>query len=108
MGERVGLSHITIRDTEFDKVSAPSIQVLAKISQIFNMDEQKEVLMYELAAKSKKHPTVPGDILEYITSNYALRNTIRVAKKLNVTDEELGEVIQQLIKNRGKEYNVSR
>jgi DNA-binding XRE family transcriptional regulator len=109
MARRLNISHVYLSDIEKGSEFSPKNEVLAKIIKILNYSEADQALLYELAAKARPYPTIPEDISEYIAgdSNLHLRNALRIAKKLNVTDKEWGEFIDKIIKNRIENKNIT-
>ncbi|MDR1629532.1 MAG: helix-turn-helix domain-containing protein [Oscillospiraceae bacterium] len=100
--ELLDLSPVHLSNIENDRRPAPKDEVLKRIIEVLQLNKQEQIEMYELAAKSKDIPTVPGDLPEYISANELARVALRTAKDVDATDNEWIEFIEKLRK-RSKE-----
>jgi len=100
--ELLGLSPVHLSNIENDRRPAPKDEVLKKIIEELQLNKPEQEEMYELAAKSKDIPTVPGDLPEYISGNELARVALRTAKDVDATDKEWMEFIEKL-KKRSKQ-----
>jgi len=100
--ELLDLSPVHLSNIENNRRPAPKDEVLKKIIEVLQLNKQEQEEMYELAAKSKDIPTVPGDLPEYISGNELARVALRTAKDVDATDQEWKEFIEKL-KKRSKQ-----
>lgn len=104
--ELLDLSPVHMSNIENDRRPAPKDEVLKRIIEVLQLNKQEQEEMYELAAKSKDIPTVPGDLPEYISGNELARVALRTAKDMDATDNEWMEFIEKLKKrSRQEEQN---
>lgn len=96
--ELLDLSPVHLSNIENNRRPAPKEDVLKKIIDVLQLNKQEQIEMYELAAKSKDIPTVPGDLPEYISGNELARAALRTAKDVDATDKEWMEFIEKLKK----------
>jgi len=101
--EMLDLSPVHLSNIENDRRPAPKDDVLKKIIEVLRLNKQEQIEMYELAAKSKDIPTVPGDLPEYISGNELARAALRTAKDVDATDKEWLEFIEKLKKRSRQE-----
>ena len=101
--EMLDLSPVHLSNIENDRRPAPKDDVLKKIIEVLHLNKQEQIEMYELAAKSKDIPTVPGDLPEYISGNELARAALRTAKDVDATDKEWLEFIEKLKKRSRQE-----
>lgn len=101
LAELLDLSPVHMSNMENDRRPAPKDDVLKRMIDVLLLDKQEQILMYELAAKSKDIATVLSDLPEYITSNELARVALRTAKEVDATDKEWQEFIKKL-KERSK------
>jgi len=94
--ELLDLSPVHISNIENDRRPAPKDDVLKRLIKVLNLNKQEQIEMYELAAKSKRITTVPGDLPEYISKNELARVALRTAKDVDATDCEWMEFINKL------------
>lgn len=105
--ELLDLSPVHMSNIENDRRPAPKDEVLRRIIKVLELNKQEQEEMYELAAKSKDIPTVPGDLPEYISGNELARAALRTAKDVDATDKEWMEFIEKLKKrSRREEKNI--
>ena len=101
--ELLDLSPVHMSNIENNRRPAPKDEVLKRIIEVLKLDKQAQEEMYELAAKSKDIPTVPGDLPEYISGNELARVALRTAKDMDATDKEWMEFIEKLRKRSQEE-----
>lgn len=69
--------------------SAPKDVVLDRIvDKLFLNTEEREKL-FDLAAESKPYLTLASDLIEYINENKIVHQILRLAKRCNVSTEDL-------------------
>jgi len=101
--ELLDLSPVHLSNIENNRRPAPKDEVLKRIIGVLRLNKQEQEEMYELAAKSKDIPTVPGDLPEYISTNELARAALRTAKDVDATDKEWLEFIEKLKKRSRQE-----
>lgn len=92
----LGISPVYICNIEKGIRSAPSHEILFKISAVFALDKNEEELMYDLAAKSKKTPMLAFDLLVYINDNEKIYRALRLAKKCKASEDDWQMFIEYL------------
>ena len=98
LARRLELSPIYMSDIETSREFAPKREVLIRIAEILRLNKQEQELMYDLAAKTKRHNAVPADLPDYITSHEMAKIALRVARDVDATDTEWQEFIEKLKK----------
>lgn len=101
---KVNLSPVHMSNLENDRRSAPKEDVLERIAKELILSKDEQLLMCDLAAKSKNIPSVSSDLPNYIMENDIVRAALRTAKEVDATDNEWLEFIEKLKKrsNTGK------
>lgn len=94
----IGVSPVYVSSIENEKRAAPTEDILRKIAVVLMLNEEEKTLMYDLAAKSKKTSSIASDLIIYINQNAAVHKALRVAKKLNATEEDWQSFIDLLSK----------
>ena len=102
LAELLKLSPVHMSNIETGRETAPRKEVLENIVLVLKLDKHEQDRMYDLAAASKKHTAVPGDLPEYITTHEYAKIALRVAKDVDATDQEWIEFIDKL-KRRGQQ-----
>ena len=96
--ELLDLSPVHMSNMENDRRPAPKDEVLLRVIDVLNLNKQEQILMYDLAARSKSLTAVPSDLPEYIAANELARVALRTAKDVDATDAEWLEFIDKLQK----------
>lgn len=97
LAKMIDVSPVYISSMEKGKRAAPSYPVLEKIANVFLINDEEKVLMFDLAAKSKKSLSLAEDLLEYINNNEIVHKALRTAKKCNATDDDWQNFIDSLM-----------
>ena len=97
----LNLSPVYMSTIETGQAAAPRNEILTKLEEHLKLDKWEREQMYELAAKSKSYTAVPGDLLEYISTNEYARIALRAARDMNATDRDWQEFIYTLLRERG-------
>lgn len=103
--EMIEVSPVYVSCMEKGRRAAPTNRVLMKIAKVLSLSEEEKVLMFDLAAKSKRALTLADDLLEYINDNEIVRKALRTAKKSNADDEVWQRFIDNLYENENKYLN---
>lgn len=102
--QRAGLSkkemakRIVLSDTYYSNIEngvrpAPAKKIQKEIVKILGLSEAEAFHLYDLAAKTKKHRTLPVDICEYIASDENIKLFLRKAKERDLSGTELLELL---------------
>mgnify|MGYP000304366564 CR=1 FL=1 len=94
--EQAGISPVYMCNMEKDRNPAPSEEVLNHMVKLLLLTEEETALFFDLAAKSKKLPSVSQDLPGYIMDRDIVRVALRTAKDVDATDEEWQEFISML------------
>lgn len=103
--EMIEVSPVYVSSMEKGRRAAPTNRVLMKISKVLSLSEEEKVLMFDLAAKSKRALTLADDLLEYINDNEIVHKALRTAKKRNADNEVWQRFIDNLYENENKNLN---
>ena len=68
-------------------------KIQKEIVKILGLSENEAFHLYDLAAKTKKHRTLPVDICEYIASDENIKLFLRNEKERNISGVELLELL---------------
>lgn len=93
----IGVSPVYISSMEKGRRSAPKYPVLLRFAQALMLNDDEKILFFDLAAKSKKSPTIAADLLTYINENEIVHKALRTAKMCNATDEDWQNFIDSLL-----------
>ena len=74
---------------ESGKKPAPSVETQTKISKILALTETEQELLFDLAVKTKRDGTIPGDVCQYILSDNDVIIFLRKAKRLHAKGKDL-------------------
>lgn len=86
--------------------TAPSKNVIEKISNQLILDNLQREYLFDLAAESKPYMALALDLVEYIKENELVYKTLRIAKRYNIKNEEWQEVYEFIIKTYINKKNV--
>ena len=78
--------------------SAPSTEILKRISDKLLLSEAEKEWLFDLAAKSKSDSAIAVDLIDYINDNPTIHKTLRISKRYNATDEDWQKFMDYLVK----------
>ena len=84
LAKLIGKSASYISSIEKGKRSAPSDEVLEKLAEVLCLNSRDIANMHDLAAKSKRKPTVAIDLVSYINENQLVHDVLRLSKERKV------------------------
>ena len=90
------ISPVHMSNMETDRRPAPKEDVLKRMAALLTLDKSATEEMYDLAAISKRAPTVSTDLPDYIMERDIVRVALRTAKDIDATDDEWQEFIDKL------------
>ena len=101
MSTTLDISHVYLRNIELGRKSPPGDNLLIKISQVLQLNNQEKALFFDLAALTKevrnpKNHYLPADISSYLSSMPSATRLIRKANELNLKSDFWRMLIQQL------------
>jgi transcriptional regulator with XRE-family HTH domain len=88
LSELIGISAVYLSNIENGVRSAPSEKVLNAISDVLELSDREKIMLFDLAASSKKSGTVAIDIAGYIKENKCVSNALRTAMNLNIDNAD--------------------
>lgn len=77
---------------------APAIDVVKRIGDALGLNKQEKTELYDLAAESKKAPTLADDLLEYIFKYPVIRETLRYSMDSNMNEQDWERVFDMIKK----------
>ena len=98
--EQVGISPVYQSSIETGKRYAPSYEVLQRMAELFELDENEQALFYDLAGASASEKTVPMDIVTFINENERIRVIIRAARDGKISDEDITRLMKKIKKTK--------
>lgn len=78
--------------------TAPKDHVLRKMAEVLCLDTDDRELLFDLAAESKHYLSLANDLVEYINNNRSVHNTLRLAKRCEMTTVEWQEIFDYISK----------
>ena len=101
MSTTLDISHVYLRNIELGKKSPPGDNLLIKISQVLQLNNQEKELFFDLAALTKeannpRNYYLPADISLYLSSIPDATRLIRKANELNLESDYWRKLIKQL------------
>lgn len=72
--------------------SAPKDFILEKIADELVLNIEEREMLFDLAAESKPCLSLASDLVGYINENKIVHDTLRLAKKCEITTEEWQEI----------------
>lgn len=93
--EMLSLSPAYVSQVENGKRPAPSLETQRRMAALLNLNEEEEIVFYDLAAQTKKKSKIPADIAIYIENDGALLRFLRTAKRLGFTGEGLLDLLNR-------------
>lgn len=73
--------------------AAPAYDVIDKMADILELNRKERCRLYDLAAESKKPPTLADDLVEYIYSYPAIRDMLRYSIECNLTEKDWEHIL---------------
>ena len=98
--EQVGISPVYQSSIETGKRYAPSYEVLQRMAELFELDENEQALFYDLAGASASEKTVPMDIVTFINENERIRVIIRAERDGKISDEDITRLMKKIKKTK--------
>lgn len=92
----LGIAPSYASDIEKSKRNAPTADILNKMIEVFELNEEEKSKMFDLAAQSKE--AVAPDLKEYLCENDIVRVALRKAKNLNYGNSEWKKIIDEMNK----------
>lgn len=83
--------------------SAPSKDILVRMTEKLKLNDNEKEIFYDLAAKTKSECFIAVDLAEYINSHPVIYRTLRLSKRANVSDEAWNEFERRINKTIKKE-----
>lgn len=87
--KRLALSPAFVCSMESGKKPAPSVETQMKIAKILALTEAEEELFFDLAVKTKREGTIPGDVWQYILMDNDIVIFLRKSKRRHVKGKDL-------------------
>lgn len=78
--------------------AAPKDGILEKIADKLILNNEEKEMLFDLAAESKPYLSLASDLTKYICENEIVHNTLRLAKRSNLTDEEWQYIFENILK----------
>lgn len=95
--ELIGVSPVYASNIETGIRSAPSIEILLKISKVLILSNDEQEYLLDLAAKSKNAPSIAIDLIVYINENKIVHDTLRAAKRLNISKDDWNYFLSYIV-----------
>lgn len=86
--ELIGVSPVYASNIETGIRSAPSKEILLKISKVLILSKDEQEYLLDLAAESKNTPSIASDLIIYINENKTVHDALRTAKRLNISKDD--------------------
>lgn len=86
--------------------SAPKDSILEKIADKLLLNNEEKELLFDLAAESKPYLSLASDLTKYICENEIVHNTLRLAKRSKLTDEEWQYIFENILNKHLNTYNL--
>ncbi len=93
--DMVGIAPSYMSDIEKSKRNAPTQEILDKMIEVLNLNEDEKNELLDVAATSKD--AIAQDLTEYVSENPNVRVALRKAKDLNLGDDEWIRIIEEMI-----------
>lgn len=92
----IGISPEYLSKIENNLRSAPRDIILEKISDKLSLSVEDRELFFDLAAESKTALSLASDLVRYINENKIVHDTLRLAKRCEITTEEWQEIFNYI------------
>ena len=96
LAEMLDISMGYLSQLEHGKRVCPDQELLKKMIEVFNLNEEECCIIYDLYEKASGK--LSPDIVEYVQSKDIVKKALRAAKALNATDSDW-EMFIEAIKN---------
>ena len=101
LGKLVELSHIYLYNIENGKKAPPSDDVIKRLANALNLDDESRLLFFDIAAKCKfdidsSNYYIPVDISQYLNENEDAKNVIREANQKEHDDSFWNDLLKEL------------
>lgn len=96
LAEMLGISMGYLSQLEHGKRVCPDKELLKKMIEVFNLNEEERCIVYDLYEKASGK--LSPDIVEYVQSKDIVKKALRAAKAVNATDNDW-EMFIDAIKN---------
>lgn len=92
----VGVSPEYLSKIENNLRSAPRDIILEKIADKLSLSLGDREILFDLAAESKASLSLASDLVRYINENEIVHDTLRLAKRCEITTEEWQEIFDYI------------
>ena len=92
----IGISPEYLSKIENGLRSAPNDIVVRKIGQALLLNCEEKEILFDLAASSKTYPALALDLVEYIMENEEVHQILRLAKRYDVSTDDLQRIIDMI------------
>lgn len=99
MAKRLEISPPYLSDVEKDRRNPFELEKLEQLSNILNLSEEEETIMFNLAGK--KRDDVAPDLPDYIKGRDYVSAALRTARDLDAGEEEWLEFVKDLKRRKG-------
>lgn len=96
LAEMLNISKGYLSQLEHGKRVCPDQELLIKMIEVFNLNDQEQILIFDLYEKASGK--LSPDIVEYVQSKDIVKKALRAAKAVNATDNDW-EMFIDAIKN---------
>ena len=93
--DMVGIAPSYMSDIEKSKRNAPTQEILDKMIEVLELNDDEKNELLDVAATSKD--AIAQDLTEYVRDNSTVRVALRKAKDLNLGDDEWIRIIEEMI-----------
>ena len=93
--DMVGIAPSYMSDIEKSKRNAPTQEILDKMIEVLNLNDDEKNELLDVAATSKD--AIAQDLTKYVSENPNVRVALRKAKDLNIGDDEWIKIIEEMI-----------
>lgn len=86
--QMLGISVGYLSGIERGNCSPPSCDLLDKMVELFELNSKERIQLFDLAAESKKPPTLADDLIDYIYKNSVIRDMLRYSQECQMKEKE--------------------
>lgn len=90
----IGISPEYLSKIENGLRSAPSEDILYRISIKLGLNKEEKEQLYDLAAQSKSNLSLAYDLIKYIYENEMVHKTLRIANRYKLSNNEWIEILK--------------
>lgn len=98
LAEKLGIVPSYMSDIENNKRNAPNQDILKKMIEVLELNEEESNELLDLAAASKE--SIALDLTKYVSDNPNVRVALRTAKELEFGDDEWIKIIEEYMKKK--------